>query len=246
MAFAGLFGLATLGFAIWSFRHPAGRRRYGLVVAVSCLAMAVANAMMSQGILTTTVDGAAYPNARFLGYFVAFGPIVWLLGTVAGASRRLIAALFVAVYALPGSVLASWNLEEPAATAASGLVFVSILITVALLLGPIYRAATDVSGERRLLYAKLRNLSVTIWAILPVVGVLSEQNLAILTSQTGIFMGTYMDFILLVGIGTLVLRSPTALDHVAGREGGGSSGVSGETASNEDQYESVEVGTLSD
>ncbi|AFZ72112.1 bacteriorhodopsin [Natronobacterium gregoryi] len=217
--FAGLFGLATIGFLGWSFQHPSGRRRYGLAVAGACLVMAVANTMMANEILTTTADGAAYPHARFLGYFVSFTVVSWLLGAIAGASRNLTVLLILAVNALPGSVLASWNLPEPAATVASVLVFVSIVIAAALLVGPIDRAATRVSGERRLLYGKLRNLSVTVWIVLPIVGVMSEQNLAILTSFAGIFMGTYLDLILFVGVGALVLRSPTALDQLAGRDG---------------------------
>ena len=240
--FAGLFGLATVAFLIWTVQHPPGRRRYGLAVVAACLTMAVANALMANEILTTYTDGAAYPHARFLGYYIAFGAICWLLGTVAGAGRKLTAVLTLAIYAQLTSVLASWNLADPAASVASVLVLVSVVAAVAVLLGPINRATAAVSGERRLLYGKLRNLAITVWTILPIVGVMSEQNLAILTSFAGIFLGTYLDLLLLVGVGTLLLRSPAALDQLAGREGGTVTAGSnaGETGS------SVEFGASSD
>lgn len=216
--FAVCFAIATAGFLLWTVGLPLGCRRYGTAVVVACLAMTVANALMANEILTvTTADGVAYPHARFIGYFVAFGAITWLLGATAGADRRLTAVLALAVYGLPGSVLAGWNLSGPAATVASGLVFVSIAVTVGLLVGPVSRTAASASGERRLLYGKLRNLCLLIWIVLPIVGVLSEQNLAILTSFAGIFLGSYMDLLLLIGVGVLVLRSPTALDQMAGR-----------------------------
>lgn len=221
-AFAFLFGFAAVGFLAWTFRQPPNRRPYGVAIVISCMAMAVANALMANEILTrVTADGVAYPHARFLGYFFAFGPVGWLLGTVAGASRRLTALLVVAIYGLPGSVLASWNLSGAAASVASVLVFAFIVVTVVLLVGPVYRAAGLVSDERRLLYGKLRNLSLLIWIVLPIVGVMSEQNLAILTSFAGIFLGSYIDLILIVGVGAITLRSPTALDQMSGNDGTG-------------------------
>lgn len=218
-AFAVLFGVATAGFLVWTSQQPRCRRRYGVAIVVACLAMTVANALMANEILTrTTPDGVAYPHARFIGYFFAFGPIGWLLGRAAGADRRLTALLVVAIYGLPASVLASWNLSGGAASVASMLVFACIVATVGLLVGPVSRASEGVSGERRLLYGKLRNLSLMIWIVLPIVGVMSEQNLGLLTSFAGIFLGSYMDLLLLVGVGLLTLRSPTALDQMAGRE----------------------------
>ncbi|WP_081655474.1 bacteriorhodopsin [Halopiger goleimassiliensis] len=219
-AFAVCFGIATFGFLGWTLQQPTRRRRYGFAITLACFAMAVANALMANEIPTrTTADGVAYPHARFLGYFVAYGPVAWLIGRVAGASTEMTGLLILVVYGLPASVLASWNLSGGAATIASVLVFVCIVATVALLVGPVSRATHEVSGERRLLYGKLRNISVLIWAVLPIVGVLSEQNLAILTSFAGIFLGSYLDLLLLVGVGLLTFRSPTALDHVAGRTG---------------------------
>lgn len=239
--FTCCFGLATVGFLVWTFRHPPNRRRYGVAIVLSCLAMTLANALMANEILTRTVDGAAYPHARFIGYFFAFGPIGWLLGTVAGADRPLTAKLIVAIYGLPGSVLASWNFSGGAASVASALVFVFIVVTVWLLVGPIYRATEPISGERRLLYGKLRNLSLLVWIVLPIIGVLSEQNLAILTSFAGIFLGSYMDLLLLVGVGVITLRSPTALDQLSA--GGGNTDATDQEATTDSADPGLGVGS---
>lgn len=217
-AVAVAFAVAAIVFFGWSLHHPARRRPYGFAIAVACLSMAVANALMTAEILTTTVAGdVAYPNGRFVGYFTAFGVIGILLGVAAGAGRLLTGLLVVAVYGLPASVLAGWYLSEPAATVAPWFAFASVLLVACLLLvGPIPRATTRVSGDRRLLYVKLRNLSLVIWLVLPIVWLLSERHLGILDSFTWIFLGSYVDLVLFVGTGAFVLRSPAALDDVAG------------------------------
>ena len=81
----------------------------------------------------------------------------------AGAGRRLTAVSILAIYSQPVSVLASWNRSPPVASVASVLVVVSVGVAVAVLVGPIYRATATVSGERRPLYGKLRNLAITVW-----------------------------------------------------------------------------------
>lgn len=229
---AATFALATVVFFVWSLRHPARRRPYGFAIAIACLSMAVANVLMAAEILSPAVaSDVAYPNGRFVGYFTAFGVIGVLLGAAAGAGRVLTALLVVVVYGLPASVLGGWYLSGSAATAATALAFASVLLVAFLLVGPLSRAANRVSSDRRLLYWKVRNLSLLIWIVLPVVGLLSDRHLGVLDSFTWIVLGSYVDLVLFVGTGAILLRRPAAIDDMAGGDAGTVAGTTDDAVS---------------
>ena len=87
-------------------------------------------------------------------------------------------------------------------------------------LGPGARSAAETASGRRLLYGKLRNITMLAWLGYLVVGVLSRQSLAVLDGFVGVFLGVYIDVALYVGFGLLLLRTGDALDHLAGADEG--------------------------
>jgi len=82
---------------------------------------------------------------------------------------------------------------------------------VYLLFGPLTVIAGQVSGERQLFYAKLRNLFVLCYGCLILTSAASEQALAIVDTFVGQFAAGYIDLILMYGIGLLVVSSPSIL-----------------------------------
>jgi hypothetical protein len=82
---------------------------------------------------------------------------------------------------------------------------VSYLAGAYLLFGPVTRLAGDVSGGRKLLYTKLRNLFVLCWGTLILQSALSEQALGLTNLFVGQLGASYADIIFVVGIGGLVV-----------------------------------------
>jgi hypothetical protein len=123
-----------------------------------------------------------------------------------GLSRRKFLTMTVILLLTPWFALASWlpsgSVLESVLTLCT---VVSYLAGAYLLFGPITRLAGDVSGGRRLLYAKLRNLFVLCWGALILQSALSEQALGLTNLFVGQLGASYTDIIFIVGIGGLVV-----------------------------------------
>jgi bacteriorhodopsin len=216
--FAGVFALMALGFLVLAARQPARRRRFCLAVAGAALGLVIANALVSVEILTTYApDGSPQPNARYIGYFISFPTYGIILGTLAGARTRLTAAFVLAIDAAAAAALLTMHVPERFSQFLFGFVLVCLLASAVLLFGPMTRAANGVSGERRLVFKKLRNLGMLVWFVVPVLGVLSAGRLGVLDGFSWLLLVSYMDLMLNASFGLLLYRSPNALDQVAGR-----------------------------
>lgn len=216
---AAAFAIAAVAFVGWSLADRRHRRIYGFAVATACLVMAAANALLAaEGVTTVSLDAVSHEEVRFAGYVVAFGIVAWTLASVAGASRIQTGLLVAVVCALPASTLAVSALSRSTDGVGQALAFVFLSVAVFLLVGPIGRAASEVSDHRRLLFGKLRTLSVFGWTVLAAVGLLSVESIGILDPFATIFLYSYLELLLLVGVGALLVGHSAALDDVDGRD----------------------------
>lgn len=207
-----LLVFAAVGFALATRWLSARARRFGYGVVLACGAMGVAYLLMAAGVLTISTSGREESVVRFLGYTVALTVISFVLGALAGASRRHTLALVVGNLLAVWGTLGSWVLGDTGGAVAAGVVLLSFGGVVVLLLGPVARTAATAHPERTLLYSELRNLVLLAWAGLIVLGIVSEQNLALTDGFTGQIAATYVDVVLLIGFGGLVFRNVPALE----------------------------------
>lgn len=215
-ATAAFMAAVTLVFLVAALRMDGRRRRYGLVVVYTSVVLTLAYVGMANGVLRyRSLDGAAVPVTRFVGYAFGTTTILLMTGHVGGFSRRLQAAILVPFLGISLGTLGGWFFEPPLNRIASLSSLLSLPLIAYLLLGPGARSAAETTSDRRLLFGKLRNIVLLAWLGYLVVGILSRQNLALLDGFVGVFIGTYIDVALYVGFGFLLLRTGNALDQLA-------------------------------
>ncbi len=214
---ATLLAVAAVGFLGWTARLADRHRRYGLLATWVVGAMAVTYFGMSTGLLRLeNVDGNAVPLTRFVGYQFSIALVIATTGYVAGLSKKMIAALLVPFFMIIGGTVGGWFLDDPLNSVASISSLLSFPLVAYLLLRPGARSAAGTTADRKLLYGKLRNIVLLVWLGYLVVGIVSRQNAGLLDAFVGVFLGAYLDVIIAVGFGTLLLRHTAALDDVVG------------------------------
>lgn len=215
------FGLVTVAFAIWTLRLPNRIRSYGLAVTAFAAMMTLGYGLMSQEILTFAVEDGTTAFGRFVGYIVAFSIIYTVMWALADGSVGAYVALLIGHVSFIGATIVSWATGGSTALAARLSIFAAFFLILFVLLGPLSRQAGDVSGERRLLFGKLRNLVVLTLIMYLVVAILTDSGAGVLDTFVGVFMGIYVDVLLVVGWSAILLRSRTALEHLVDDDDGG-------------------------
>ncbi|AXR80943.1 bacteriorhodopsin [Natrarchaeobaculum sulfurireducens] len=205
-------GVATLVFATLTRRIPDTTRRYGVVTVVAVASMALAYMAMAGDLLLVETTGQDQSVARFIGYTVAWGGIVLLTGVVSGCGRANTIALFVAICITLWGSFAGWLVSGILELALTAVTIGGLAAVTYLLLGPIQRAASNESGDRMLLYGKLKHLLLLAWLVLMILSVTSEQNLALLDTFVGQLVASYVDVILFLGFGGFVFNNIGAFE----------------------------------
>jgi bacteriorhodopsin len=203
---AALLGLGGLIFGLVALRESGNTRRMLLIGAVPALAMAVAYVFMGMEWVTVTTGGREQSVARFAGYSVVLTAVGVVIRELLELSRRRFLTMTLVLLLTPWFALASWLPDGGALESVLTLcTVVSYLAGSYLLFGPITRAAGEVSGQRRLLYAKLRNLFVLCWGALILQSAVSEQSLGLTNLFVGQLGASYTDIIFTLGIAGLVV-----------------------------------------
>jgi sensory rhodopsin len=209
---AALLGIGGLLVAALGLRTRGRSRRICLVAAVPALAMAVAYVFMGMEWVTVTTAGREQSVMRFVGYTLAIAAFVYVIRVLLDLSRRTTLVLVVVLWLQPWFSLSSWVAPEPLATLSSLGALVGTLLGAYALFVPITRRAGAVTGESRLLYAKLRNLFVLCTGLLVVQALISEQAFGLTNLFVGQIAASYIDLVLELGIGLLVLSGRDAFE----------------------------------
>ncbi len=202
--------VVTVAFAVAVARVPPERRRYYLPVVVVPAVATVAFGSMSRGVLLVErADGRLIPLGRLLAYLVIYPITMGYIGWAAGLDRRGTGILAAGIATVVAGVGFNWVL--PAYSSFGSLVVFGALVGVGyLLLGPYDRIARDRPGECTLLYAKLRNLLLTLWVLYVFLAMTSRQGLGLLDAFAGVVFANYLDLLAVVGFGAIVLRARQA------------------------------------
>ncbi|MFP8953277.1 rhodopsin [Natrialbaceae archaeon A-arb3/5] len=209
LAPAFVFGAASVAF-VWAGRSlPAGARRYGYAVGAATGVMALSYLIM--GVAHVTV-GAEVDQIRFLGYTGMWFFLILTISAIAGAGRQLTLLLLGVVLARLWITLGGWFLDGMLATLATLATFAALAVGISLLFGPFSRFAGERAPERALLFEKLKYLIVLAWIGLVVTGLVAEGSLGLTDDFVGQMAVMYVEAILLIGFGGIVVRSADALD----------------------------------
>ncbi|SHG75035.1 bacteriorhodopsin [Halobaculum gomorrense] len=230
----------TLGFAgmalgtvppLWQLLVDAERRTHYLVLAGITGVAAVAYAGMALEIGTLSVDGRPLYTLRYADWFLTTLLLVGYLWLLTGAGRRALVrvlALDAAVILLGvGAVVLPDPLRFVVFTA-GGVAFLALARDLVVTL-PARATATD--ARRVATFEKLRNLTVVLWTLYPVVWLLGPAGLGLLVPATEVLVFVYLDVVAKAGFVVI------AVNWLAGTTGS----AEGVDAGSEEEQESVVV-----
>lgn len=226
--------LVAVGLALRS----EGRTRTVLLAAtVPAGTMAVAYVFMGLDLFTVevTATGREQSVARFVGYTAVLFAFSYVTKETVDLSWRQFAALVCVLVVTPWAALLSWVTTGAIESATTALAAGGYLAGVYVLFGPTTRAASVVTGERRLLFSKLRNLFVLCWGVLILQSGISEQALGLTDFFVGQIGASYTDVIFLLGIAGLVVSGKAVFEQ---------SSTTGEDTESDGPSQAVGVNTV--
>lgn len=227
--------LGTAAFA-WGGRGTTGRERqyYLTLVGISGIA-AVAYTVMALGFGWITFDGRTIFVPRYIDWILTTPLIVLFLGVLAGLDRRQLAIALTLDTVVMVFGFAAAMLSGVGRFALFGVGAAAFVALVYYLVGPATATASTGSDGRLSLYVRLRNLTIILWSVYPLLWVLGSAGFGLLTLTVEVALIAYLDLVTKVGFGLIALdasatmRSETG-ESLAGTDTGADSGAETPTA----------------
>ena len=195
-------------------RYPS-HRRYDLVLAGITGFAAVAYATMGLGLTATTVGDNTVYLARYVDWLVTTPLIVGYLAMLAKPSRRTYVWLLAAdVFVIAAGIAAALSVggQRWLFFAAGGVGYVvlayGLLRTLPQALG------ADPDPRVHSLFVTLRNITVVLWTLYPVVWLLSPAGIGILQVEMYTIVVVYLDFISKVAFVAFAALGADAVDRL--------------------------------
>ncbi|AXR76825.1 bacteriorhodopsin [Natrarchaeobaculum sulfurireducens] len=219
-----LFWLGALGMAVGTVAFVLGgistesvyRRYYAILASISLIA-AVAYAMMALEIGWVTVGDNVVFTPRYVDWILTTPLLLLFLGLLAGSDSRelgVVIAVNTAVMVLGfAAALVPGGLGYGLFVVA-GIVYLGLLY---LLLGPMSDRAAEQGAAVTSLFTSLRNLTVILWSVYPVIWLLGPPGLGMITPTVDIMLISYLDVLTKVGFGLIALNTGTILETERGQ-----------------------------
>lgn len=218
-----LFWIGTLGMVAgtiaftWGARNASAdeRRYYLTLIGISGIA-AVAYAVMALGIGWLSVDGRTIFAPRYIDWMLTTPLIVLFIGMLAGLSRRQFAVLLTLNTVVMVVGFAAALISGLERFALFGVGMAAFLGFVAYLMGPVTATAAGRSDGIVSLYVRLRNLTIILWSVYPVIWLLGAPGTAILTLTVEVSLIAYLDLVTKVGFGLIALDASATMQSEFG------------------------------
>lgn len=217
---AAILAVGTVALFALALRESGHTRKMLLVATLPSVSMGVAYVAMGMGLLTVEVTavGRQQSVTRFFGYTIVLGVFAYLQKDIVDLSSRQFGILYGVLLITPWASLVSWVTRGSIESGMNVLAISAYLVGVYLLFGPLAREAKSISGERKLLFAKLRNIFVLGQGTLILQSAISEQSLGLTDFFVGQVGASYIDVILLFGIGGLAVSAKVVFAQTGSTE----------------------------
>ncbi|MFT4945892.1 MAG: sensory rhodopsin [Natronomonas sp.] len=209
----GAFGM-VLGTALFAGglvrADTSVRKYYATLAAISGIA-AAAYVAMTLGIGSVSVDGRTVFVPRYIDWLLTTPLLLLYLAMLVDAGRALIGKVVaVNVVVILGGFGAALlpGVERFALFVVAGLAYLAL---AALLIGPLTSRADGQATEA--LFRSLRNLTVVLWSIYPIIWLLSPSGFGLLTVLTNVLLVVYLDLVTKVGFGLIALNAGAVLQE---------------------------------
>ena len=186
---------------------------YGTLAGVTGIA-AVAYLVMALGFGTVSLSAGELDIARYVDWLLTTPLLLLYLGLLARPSRHVLAGLIgVDVVIIAGGIAAaattgtvSWIAFGVAGVAYLGLVY-GLLVSLP-------RSASAAGDRVRAVFGTLRNITVVLWTLYPIVWLLAPTGLSLLTPATEMLVFVYLDVVSKVGFVVVAVAGADALDRL--------------------------------
>jgi sensory rhodopsin len=183
----------------YKFLTDAESRGYTAVLALVTGIAAVAYALMAQGYGSIAVGGSSVAVVRYADWLVTTPLMVLYLGLLARSGLRIYGLLVVTDVVVIVSGVVAASVDGTARYAAFAVGVVAYLVLVYLLVRTLPRGADFQSGDVVATFTTVRNLTVVVWTLYPIVWILAPTGLGLLLPDTQVLVLTYLDLVSKVG-----------------------------------------------
>lgn len=205
-------GYATWGYVADDRDHGA---YYAVLGAITGIAT-VAYAAMTVGIGQVPVDGAVFYVPRYVDWLLTTPLLVLYLAMLAKPRRRTYLVLVgLEAVVIASGVLAAFT-PSPYDLLSFTIGTVAFLVILRYLVVVLPRQAALSAHRPDALFTKLRNLTVVLWSIYPVVWLLGPFGAGLLLVETEAIVVTYLDLLAKVGFVVIAVNGREALAVLSG------------------------------
>lgn len=205
--------LGTVPPAYRFLTDPDSRGYTGVLALVTGIA-AVAYYLMAQGYGTVAVGGTPVELVRYADWLVTTPLMVLYLGLLARSGRGVYAALVATDVVVIGSGVLAVVLSGTVRYAAFGVGVAAYLVLVFLLVRTLPRRGSFQSGDVLATFTTVRNLTVVVWTLYPVVWLLAPTGVGLLLPDTQVLVLTYLDLVSKVGFVVVAVRGLRSVDSL--------------------------------
>ncbi|RLM57017.1 sensory rhodopsin-2 [Halobellus sp. Atlit-31R] len=172
---------------------------------------ALAYLSMALGYGTMEVAGTTIEVVRYADWLLTTPLMVLYLGLLAQPGRRVLSALVVVDVIVVLAGVAATALGGLVGYAFFGIGSLAYLVLVALLVGTLPRRASFETSQQEASFTTLRNLTVVVWTLYPVVWLLAPTGVGLLLTDTEVLVLSYLDFVSKVGFVAVAVRGLSTL-----------------------------------
>lgn len=210
-----LYGLLNPDGRVLSGRS--GRLVYGLLAWTTGIA-GLSYLGMTFGIGLFTVDGHEVETLRYIDWALTTPALVGEIGVLAGANRRTVVGAVVADILMIVVGFGASIATGPLKWLGFAVSTIFFFVLGYYLIRPFEVIAAEQSFERRALFAKVRNLTLALWFVYPLVWVLGPSAFGYVDALGAAAVVTYVDVTAKTGYGILLASSQGLLDPLLGRD----------------------------
>jgi sensory rhodopsin len=205
--------LGTIPSAYFAVRDEKNRKYYSVLAAITGIAT-VAYALTSLGIGSIPVGDATFYTPRYVDWLLTTPLLILYLTMLCKPGKQLYALLIGLDVALIGLGIVAIFTEGVLSLTLFGLGGAAYVALAYLLVTELPDRASFASERVAIVFTKLRNVTVVLWTLYPIVWLLAPVGFGLLQPSVEMMVIVYLDIITKVGFAILAIMGKDALDDI--------------------------------
>ncbi len=201
----------TLPSVYFALKEPENRTYYGILAAITGIA-ATSYTLTSLGIGTIPLDGASFYAPRYVDWLLTTPLLILYMALLCKPGKQLYAMLIGLDVALILLGTAAIFTSGAISLVLFGAGCAAYLALAYLLVVALPEQATFETDRVAMVFTKLRNVTVVLWTMYPIVWLLAPVGFGLLQANTEMLVIVYLDIITKVGFAVFALLGRDALN----------------------------------